>query len=143
MSDHNIVYELPSSEIRVVASLFEKVWIDRALIDSIIEGTHLARVFVDDPQQPATVLMCSVRGDYIIMGDEGAGPVRQFIKDMPSEAGLFNRENYAFFMPQIAWEDSLNEDFESAFEIFPTRSFRYNKPTIAPVERCPPGRQLR
>lgn len=135
MSNQNKVYELPASEFRVVAPLFKDVWIDRALIDSIIEGTHLARVFVDDPQQPATVLMCSVRGDYIIMGNEGPGPVRQFIKDMPSEAGLFNRDNFAFFMPQIAWRDVLHEDFEGAITIFPTRSFRYSKLTIAPVEQ--------
>lgn len=42
------VFELPLSRYDLVAPLFEKMWIDRALIDSVIEGAEPARVFVDD-----------------------------------------------------------------------------------------------
>lgn len=69
------------------ALLFEGVWIDRALIDSVIEE---APVLADDVAKPATVLICCERGDYIISGDPGQGPVRLFIKEMPSEAEVFN-----------------------------------------------------
>ena len=134
-----VVYELPRSQHHLVAPLFEDVWIDKALIDSVIEGTEPARVFVDDTLQPETVLMCCERGDYVIMGDTAQGPVRQFIKDLPSEVQVFNRERFAFFMPQIAWRDVLIEDFGGEIPIFPTRSFRYNKPSIEPVERWQAG----
>ncbi len=128
-----VVYELPRSQHHLVEPLFEDVWINRALIDSVIEGTRPARVFVDDALHPETVLMCCEYGDYVIMGDTGQGPVRQFIKDMPSEPEVFNRERFAFFMPQIAWGDVLDEDFGGKIPIFPTRSFRYSKPSIEPV----------
>lgn len=130
-----VIYELPQSQHHLVAPLFEDVWIDKALIDSVVEGTQPARVFVDDPLQPETVLMCCQRGGYLIMGDSTQGPVRQFIKDMPSEAEVFNRERFAFFTPQIAWGDALTEDFGGEIPIFPTRSFRYSEPSIEPVER--------
>ena len=130
-----VVYELPRSQHHLVAPLFDDVWIDKALIDSVIEGTEPGRVFVDDPLQPETVLMCCERGDYLIMGDTAQGPVRQFIKDMPSEAEVFNRERFAFFMPQIPWGDVLIEDFGGEVPIFPTRSFRYSEPSVEPVER--------
>ncbi len=130
-----VVYELPPSQHHLVAPLFEDVWIDKALIDSVVEGTQPARVFADDAHQPKTVLMCCGRGDYVIMGDSAQGPVRQFIKDMPSEAGVFNREHFAFFMPQIAWGDVLIEDFGGEIPIFPTRSFRYSEPSIERQQR--------
>lgn len=130
----SVVYELPRSQYHLVAPLFEDVWIDRALIDSVMEGTEPARVFADDTVQPKTVLVCSERGDYVIKGDVSNGPVRQFIKDLPSEAGVFNREHYAFFMPQIAWGDALAEDFGDAISVFATRSFRYSEANIKPVE---------
>ena len=57
------------SKHHLVAPLFEDVWIDKALIDSVFEGTHPARVFVDDSLQPATALMCCERGDYFFVGD--------------------------------------------------------------------------
>ena len=129
-----VVYELPRSQYHLVAPLFEDVWIDRALIDSVIEGTEPARVFADDAPQPETVLMCCERGDYVIMGDTAQGPVRQFIKDMPTEVEVFNRERFAFFMPQIAWGDVLAEDSGGEIQIFPTRSFRYSEASIEPVE---------
>ena len=100
-----------------------------------MKGTEPARVFVDDTLQPETVLMCCERGNYVIMGDTAQGPVRQFIRDMPSEVEVFNREHFAFFMPRIVWGDVLIEDFGGQIPIFPTRSFRYNKPSIEPVER--------
>ena len=78
--------------------------------------------------------MCCDRGDYMIMGDTGQVPVRQFIKDMPSEAEVFNRERFAFFMPQIAWGDVLAEDFGGEIPIFPTRSFRFSGTSILPVK---------
>ena len=130
-----VVYELPRSLHHLVAPLFEDVWIDRALIDSVIEGTEPARVFADDTRLPETVLMCCDRGDYVIMGDATQGPVRQFIKDMPSEAEVFNRERFAFFMPQIEWGDVLAEDFGGEIPIFPTGSFRYSEASIEPVKR--------
>ena len=130
-----VVYELPRSQYHLVAPLFEDVWIDRALKDSVIEGTEPARVFADDMAQPETVLMCCERGDYVVMGDATSGPVRQFIKDMPSEAEVFTREHFAFFLPQIAWGDALAGDFGGEIPIFPTRSFRYSEASIEPVER--------
>ena len=135
MQTSRVVYELPRSQQHLVAPFFEDVWIDKALIDSVIEGTEPARVFVDDALQPETALMCCQRGDHVIMGDTPQGPVRQFIKDMPSEVEVFNREHFAFFMPQIAWGDVLIGDFGDDIRIFPTRSFRYGESTIAPVER--------
>ena len=134
-SSSDVVCELPPSQYRLVSPLFEDVWIDKALIDSVIEGAEPARVFVDDTLQPDTVLMCCEGGEYVIMGNPHQGPVRQFIKDMPGEAEVFNRERFAFFMPQIAWGDVLNEDFGGEIPIFPTRSFRYAGPSIEPVER--------
>ena len=116
------------------APLFEGVWIDRALIDSVIEGTEEARVFADDVAKPATVPICCERGDYIISGDPGQGLVCLFIKEMPSEAEVFNRERFAFFMPQIEWGDVLAEDFGGEIPIFPARSFRYSRTSIMPVK---------
>ncbi len=134
-TDSGVIYELPRPQHHLVAPLFDDVWIDKALIDSVVEGTQPARVFADDALQPKTVLICCERGDYLIMGDSTQGPVRQFIKDMPSEAEVFNRDRFAFFMPQIAWGDVLSEDFGGEIPIFPTRSFRYSEASIQPVER--------
>ncbi len=135
MNSSYAVFELPPSRYQVVAPLFNDVWIDRALIDSVIEGTEAARVFTDDGQQPETVLMCCERGDYIIMGSSIQGPVRRFIKDMPIEVDVFNRERFAFFMPQIAWGEALNEDFGGEIPVYETRSFRYTVSGVEPLQR--------
>jgi RimJ/RimL family protein N-acetyltransferase len=129
-----VIYELSLSHISVVTPLFKDVWIDKALIDSVIEGSHLARVFVDDVYQPKAVLMCCERGDYFVIGAPRPGPIRQFIKDMPSEADVFNRERFAYFMPEIAWEAALIEDYGGHVPIFPTRSFRYSHATMKPLD---------
>ena len=129
------VYELPPPLYHLVAPLFEQVWIDRALIDSVIEGAEPARVFVDHRSHPQTVLMCCDRGDYIVMGDEPAGPFRQFIRDLPAEAEVFDRSHFAFFMPGVDWGDALVQDFDGSIPVFETRSFRYSQPGIEPVAR--------
>lgn len=131
--NRSTVYEIPPSRYEIVTPLFEKVWIDRALIDSVIEGSEPARVFVDDQSQPRTVLMCCDRGDYIVIGDEPTGPIRQFIKDQPIEAEIFNRPRFAFFMPKVEWEEALIEDFDGAVPVFKTRSFRYGRSSIEPT----------
>lgn len=56
----------------------------------MLEGTNPARVFTDDTLEHETVLMYCEHVDYIIMGNTIQGPVRQFIKDMPSEVEIFN-----------------------------------------------------
>ena len=47
----------------------EGVWIDKALIDSVLEGTKPAWVFTYDTLKSETVLMYCEHGDYIIMGN--------------------------------------------------------------------------
>jgi RimJ/RimL family protein N-acetyltransferase len=135
----DVVYELPPSRRHVVAPLFEGVWIDRALIDSVLEGTEPARIFADDPARPETALLCcEAQGDYVLAGSAGrppGGPLRQFVRDLPREAGVFDRPHFAFFMPQPAWGDALREDFAGRIPVFPTRSFRYAGARIDPVPR--------
>jgi GNAT superfamily N-acetyltransferase len=119
----------------MVTTNFKGVWIDRALIESVIEGLRPARVFVDNVEHLTAVLMCGIElGEYFIIGDSNQGPVRQFIKDMPSEAEVFNRERFAYFMPDASWESALLKDRNGAITIFPTRSFRYRKQAIRPLD---------
>jgi GNAT superfamily N-acetyltransferase len=61
--------------------------------------------------------------------------VRRFIKDLPREAGVFDRPRFAFFMPQPAWGDALREDFAGRIPVYPTRSFRFGGARIDPVAR--------
>lgn len=136
MRSPDLLYELPPSRYRVVAPLFAGVWIDRALIDAVLEGAEPARVFADDPAQPqAALLCCEAQGDYVVAGGVPGGPVRRFIRDLPREAGVFDRPRFAFFLPQPAWGDALREDFAGRIPVFPTRSFRYGGASVAPVAR--------
>jgi hypothetical protein len=130
-----VIYELPASRHRLLAPLFADVWIDRALIDAVLEGTQPARVFVDDADRPAAALACCPGGDYVLAGNPAPGPLRRFVRDLPREAGVFDSPAYAFFMPHVAWGDALVEDFGAAVPVFATRSFRYAAPAIDPVDR--------
>jgi hypothetical protein len=133
------LYELPPSHYRFVAPLFAGVWIDRALIEAVLEGIEPARVFADDPARArAALLCCEAQGDYLVGGGTPrgpGGPVRRFIRDLPKEAGVFDRPRYAFFLPQPAWGDALREDFAGRIPVYPTRSFRYGGARIDPVAR--------
>ena len=139
MTSPDRLYELPPSNYQVVAPLFAGVWIDRALIDAVLEGAEPARVFADDPALPQTALLCcEAQGDYVVAGGTPrgpGGPVRRFIKDLPPEAGVFDRPRYAFFLPQPAWGDALREDFDGRIPVYPTRSFRYGGARVDPVAR--------
>ena len=57
-----VIYELPRSQHHLVAPLFEDVWIDRALIDSVVEGTEPARVFAADPSSTMKYFSIIVAG---------------------------------------------------------------------------------
>jgi hypothetical protein len=128
-----VVYELAAGRYRPLTPLFDGVWIDRALIDAVLEGGEPARVFADDTDHPTAALICCPGGDYVIAGDPAPGPVRRFIGDLPREAGVFDSAAYAFFMPHAKWGEAVAADL--GVEVFPTRSFRYAATTIDPVDR--------
>ncbi|HEX8684373.1 MAG TPA: GNAT family N-acetyltransferase [Ardenticatenaceae bacterium] len=128
-----MIYELAPTQFGVIAPLAEGVWTDRALIDSVAEGTRDARVFVDDAEQPRAAFLCVREGDYYLLGDPSPSPLRQFIKDTPGEAEVFN-QIFAYFLPQAGWQEALAEDSEGAIEFFKVRAFRFLKRTIAPLE---------
>ena len=131
-----MVYELAPGGQGVVAPLVDGVWIDRALIDSVLEGSEPARVFADDPGRPrAALLCCEALGDYVVAGSVEDGPVRRFIRDLPREAGVFDRPRFAFFLPRPVWGDALRDDFGGRVPVFPTRSFRYARGDVDPVAR--------
>ncbi|NDJ35196.1 MAG: GNAT family N-acetyltransferase [Chloroflexi bacterium] len=127
----NIIYELSPSRFNLVAALFSKVWADKALIDSVLEGTRSARVFVDYDEAPTAALMCEESGNYYIVGDPRPGRLRQFIADAPAEAGVFNRPDFAFFTNQSDWRDALWEDRGGDIAFYATRVFRYSRGKVA------------
>ena len=125
-----LVFELRPSHFHFARPLFKDVWADRALLDSVFEGHCVARIFVDAVPEPTAVLLCEQEGNYYLAGDSSPGFVRQFVKDMPAEAEVFDHAQFAYFLPDVSWVQTLKEDFQGALRIHKTRSFRFVGSTI-------------
>ena len=137
----NIIYELSPSRFNLVAPLFTKVWADKALTDSVLEGTRPARVFVDYLESPISALIAASSGDYYIMGDPRPGRLRQFLHDVPIEVDLFERDSITLHAPQMAWRTALESDSGGELTFRPVQTFRYSchtDPLPAARQSTPP-----
>src|SRR3954454_12106603 len=118
-----VVYELSATNVEIARGLFAGATFDRVFIDSFFEGRQPGRLFVDDPVRPASALLCRVY-DYFLAGEPQAD-LRRFIRDAPSEPGVFQvlRDHgvseeipttalYGFVAVTKAWEDALIADHQ-------------------------------
>lgn len=119
------IYELSSSQFDTVEPLFKEAWFDRAYIDSVFEGKQPARIFVDDIQQPTAALMCRTNGFYVA-GDTRAWALLCFIKDAPSEAGVFD-QLYFYFPLSEAWEKAITGERTKGLETIGRKNFIFRK----------------
>lgn len=87
-----MIYELPETRYALVAPLLEHVWIDRALLDGVIEGRRKARVFVERLEQPRTAFVACQSGDYVLLGAP-EGPIRKFPR---AELEEIARESFGY-----------------------------------------------
>lgn len=127
-----MLYELAPAYYSLVAPLVAEMWSDKALVDSVIEGSRPGRVFMDNVERPTAAFICA-EGDYYLVGDASPGPLRQFIQDRPTEAEVFE-QIFAYFTPEPAWKSALIEDSGGAIPFYDVRVFRYAKATIEPPE---------
>lgn len=128
-----MIYELSPSRFNDVAGLFEGSWAHIALIDAVLEGKRTGRIFVDDAQHPTSCLLCEASDNYFLFGDTQASPLRQFIKDTPSEAEVFDLPNFAYFLMGDTWVDALVKGHEDTMEFFDVRTFKFRKTSIEPI----------
>jgi RimJ/RimL family protein N-acetyltransferase len=128
-----MLYELAPAYYYLVAPLVAEMWSDKALVDSVIEGSRPGRVFVDNVERPTAAFICAEGGDYYLVGDASPSPLRQFIQDHPTEAEVFE-QIFAYFTPERAWKEALVEDSGGAIPFYEVRGFRYARETIEPPE---------
>lgn len=117
-----MIYEIPRASFDLAAPLYDGRWFDEAFIDAIFEGTQDGRLFVDDPRQPRTALLCRTY-EYYIAGDHTNQDLRQFIADAPAEAGVF-ADLYGFCALSRAWDDALLSDLGERLVVIGRRSFK-------------------
>lgn len=124
MSGQQLVYELPRSQAGIAAPVFKDAWADEAFIDAFFEGKQEGRIFVDDPRSPTAALLARTFG-YYVAGDTGASGMRQFIKEAPSEPGIF-QHLYGYVPIGREWEKALLEDYAGTLHVIERRGFKYN-----------------
>ena len=118
------IYQLPFDRFAVIRPLFANTGYEEPFLDSVFQGIMPGQLFTDDPRRPTAALMCRTY-DYFVAGD-AASPLRQFIHDAPSEAGVFH-DFYGYVPLTEAWRDALVEDH--GFTIIPRLNFIYPSTT--------------
>jgi RimJ/RimL family protein N-acetyltransferase len=129
------VDQLSPSEYHRAAPLFASVWVDKAVIDSVLEGRCQGQVFVDDAGQPRAALLCYPGGDYFVIGDPSAAGLLRFLADAPAEVEVFSRPHFAYFLPDVRWQEPLQRAGVRRFH--PSRAFLFRAGEIAPPEAWP------
>jgi RimJ/RimL family protein N-acetyltransferase len=124
MSSQQLVYELPWPQVSIAAPIFKDAWADEAYIDSFFEGKQEGRIFVDDAHNPTAALLARTF-EYYVAGDTGASSLRQFIKEAPSEPGIF-QHLYGYVPIGQEWERALLEDYAGTLHVIERRGFKYN-----------------
>ena len=134
------IYELPADHFDVTAPLFAEAWFDEPYMDAVLKGRHPGRIFVDDPAAPSAALMCRTY-EYYVAGAV-ASPLRQFIKDAPSEPAVFQKL-YGYAPLGDAWETVILEDYAGALIRIPRHNFRWQgAPLMDWRAKLPQGAQI-
>ena len=133
------IYELPPSQFERARPILGNPPADFAYIDSGLTGASPARVFVDDPGQPAAALM--TRTYEYFVGGALETPLADFIQDAPVEVGVW-ADFYGFVAVDPAWNDRLRV-LHPELETIGRRSFRFDSANLDRVrgwrERVPLG----
>ena len=133
------IHELPPSRFEVARSVLGSPPADFAYVDAGLTGMSPARIFVDDPEQPTAALM--TRSYEYFVGGEIATPLADFIRDAPSEVGVW-ADFYGFVAVDPAWNDRLRE-LHPDLETIGRRSFRFDPANLERVrgwrDRVPLG----
>ncbi len=121
--------------------MFDEAWFDEPYMDSVLAGSQGGRIFVDQPDAPIAALMCRTY-EYYIAGMVDT-PLRQFIKDAPSEPGVFQKL-YGYAPIGDAWEKAILEDYAGALIRIPRHNFRWpsNGDVSGWRERLPAGARV-
>lgn len=106
----HVVYELPPKRFHQTAPLYAQAWFDEMYMESVLLGRQPGRVFVDDLMTPTSAVMFRTY-EYFAAG-EPVQSMRQFLKDAPEEAGVF-QHFYGWAPLTKAWERALLQDFDS------------------------------
>ncbi len=134
------IYELPVDRFYVTAPLFAEAWFDEPYMDAVLKGRHPGRIFVDDPVTPSAALMCRTYEYYVAGAVES--PLRAFIKDAPTEPGVFQKL-YGYAPVGDAWETAILDDYAGALIRIPRHNFRWQgAPLMDWREKLPPGAQI-
>jgi RimJ/RimL family protein N-acetyltransferase len=116
------VYELPFDRFYVTAPLFAEAWFDEMYMEAVLKGRQPGRIFVDDAHAPSAALMCRTYEYYVAGNTDNA--LRSFIKDAPSEPGVFQKL-YGYAPVGDAWERAILEDYAGALICIPRHNFRW------------------
>lgn len=131
------IYQLPFDHFANGRFLFAGTGYEEPFLDSVFEGLMPGQLFIDDLHQPTAALLCRTY-DYFVAGDADS-PLRQFIHDAPSEAGVF-QEFYGYVPLTPAWQAALIEDH--AMSVIPRLNFIYPGPTPPTIKPLPPAGRL-
>lgn len=126
------IYQLPFDQFAVARPLFANAEYEEPFLDSVFDGIMPGQIFTDAPHHPTAVLMCRTY-DYFVAGD-ATSLLRQFIKDAPTEASVF-QDFYGYVALNEAWQDALIEDH--GFTKIPRHNYIYPStipPTIDPAQ---------
>ena len=116
------VFELPADRPTAAEPLYREAWADRAYLDSVFEGISPARVFVDDPEQPQSALMCRTYEFYL--GGEPTPSMERFLAEAPAEADVFG-EFYGYVAFNDRWIAALDAAYGGRPNRIGRRSFTF------------------
>ncbi len=125
------IYELPPDLFERAAPLFEPAWFDEAFIQAVFEGRQKGRIFVDKPEHPTAALMTRTF-EYYVAGNASSAAMRQFIKDAPTEAGIFEAM-YGYCPLNVTWSRALLEIYAGSLYAIGRRGFKWFGPANAAV----------
>ena len=117
------IYELPSDLFERAAPLFEPAWFDEAFIQAVFEGRQPGRIFVDDQERPTAALMTHTF-EYYVAGNAESAAMRQFIRDAPTEVGVFEAM-YGYCPLNAGWSKALLEIYVGSLDVIGRRGFKW------------------
>lgn len=105
------------------------------LAAAVLEGHHPGHIFVDDPDQPATALVCPVSGFYFVFG---APDTPRLLDFLPAAFALYPLRKRNLVATSRAWKEALDPHLEDKL---PRTGFAFRREQVAGwgAPELPPG----
>ncbi|HOU16176.1 MAG TPA: GNAT family N-acetyltransferase [Anaerolineae bacterium] len=106
-----MLYELEKTTYPKIIPLFESTGYSQLFVDAVLEGHHVGRVFVDDPQCPAAALVAPLCEFFFLAGQADNAAFNQAMRERILAEFVSPDGDLLLFPTSAVWQSALEALF--------------------------------